>query len=225
MQIEDPEWLKWFKNGEAKYDTGTVFAYRDVMGDVFNGERQALEGALKVLDKRIGVNRDALSKAQMEQRAQIEKLESEVHSLRAEARSKKNSYTKDMGILSYLIGFCSLLATVIGGAIVIGGSSHDFAEVLPIFVIGLVVSAFIFRHPFIEFFTATIPANELKAQIPAKQNAVERQKVEGAAQLTQESNRLDRELEELKSWRQACDSALQNRVRTQPLLQNHAIQT
>ena len=173
-------------------------------------QKEALEAAVKELDERIAANRSALNQFQVSQNQQIAKLESEVERLREEARRKSRSYRKDMGTMSYLIGFVSLFVTVIGAFAVFGGRGpEDRSDGMPMLLGGLVVTAIIFRHPFLKYFRATLPANELRAQISERQTTVERQKDENVNQLAQETARLDADLAQLKQDKEKCKSALQ----------------
>lgn len=211
MQIttEIAEWDKRFEQCETSYRTGTVFAYRDLVEPALDGEKHALEAAIKVLDQRISANRSALSKAQSDQAQEVSRASSHITHVENEAQQKERSSVSSGGCLIALGavggGLSWMLYTI--GQDYPGSSMTAFLGGARFICLALLLTGLLWK-PVSKYFTATLPASSIRSQLPSLKMDYERTRAESEVRLAQDRSRLDAEYEQLNRHKNNCQTAL-----------------
>lgn len=181
-----------------------------------DSQRQALEAAVRELDRRIGANRSEFTKMQADQAQEVSRASSRISDVECKAREKERNSSS-----SSLPGCLMVLAAVaafIAGVIRYNVSTFQMPEAarterygvldtvllicLAAFVIGL------FWKPVVRYFTATLPASNIRSELPTLRRDLEQVKLESEARLNQEAAKFEAELQRLKQQKEQCQQEL-----------------
>jgi tetratricopeptide (TPR) repeat protein len=208
IAAEVAEWQKRLAECEASYREGTVFAYRNLVVPARDGQKQALQAAVKVLEQRSNANRSALSAAQKKQREAVSNAQSRINAVEHEAERKEKSYSAS-GFHGCLIAV-AVLAGMAGCWMSVSGMPDRDQQVAGYVtavavVVGLIGLAW---KPVMRFFTAEVPADNIRSQVLGLKRDLDRVKSESEAHLKEETAVLEGEPQLLKQHKEQCQQAL-----------------
>jgi tetratricopeptide (TPR) repeat protein len=205
MQIttEVLEWNKLLEQFEASYQLGTVFAYRNLVQPARDGEKKALQAAIRVIAERIRANRLELTETLAQQRQEIDKAWNRISSHEYEASRRENSRSRGPSNS----GFELKVAVAIGGfgcfAFALTGSAGTGMW----FLFGVIVLSFLW-NPLIWFLNARVPAEHIRSEIPELKREYERIKADSETWLREKKSTLDGKLELLNEQNNECQAVL-----------------
>jgi hypothetical protein len=180
-----------------------------------DSQRQALEAAIKELDRRIGANRSTLTKAQADQAQEVSRASGRISDVEYRARQKAQSYHPSVfsGCLiaiGIVVGGFWLLAYMVNsgsGASPARTRDLDFIGTALLVCFGILMVGLLWK-PIMRYFRAELPASGIRAEVPRLRSEYERVKADSEARLSREKTRLDTEHEQLKRQKEECQSAL-----------------
>jgi hypothetical protein len=209
MQItgEVSEWRRKYDECEGMYREGMVFSYRNLVQPCQVGRKESLAAAMRVLDQRIAANRSSLTKAQADQALEVSRAFRLVSELESKASEKADSYVGKGGCAGViLIAFGVFIASMnVAVSTTPEQTNLGWAGVV---VMLIIFAAFSLKNPILKYFTATLPANEIRSQMPEQRRQAERVKAESDARFAKETARLNEELDQLSHQKEECQRTL-----------------
>ena len=203
ITTEVAEWQRKLHECGESYRGGTVFAYRNLVQPTHDGQKQALQSAIKALDQRVNSNRSSLSSVQVQQREEVGKVSNRISEVEEKAREAEGSAPKMSGCGCLCAGAAVFL--VLFSAALYRAGQQDTAGT------GVVVAVLFGLYPFgvlVGKISSKLSASSIRSQLPALQR--ERGQVEASSKerLSQQSAQLEGELSRLKGYQQDCRSKL-----------------
>jgi hypothetical protein len=170
-----------------------------------DGQKQALQMAIKVIDQRVNANRAALSNARTEQRKEVSSAEARITEIENRANQKENSYKASL----LLPGCSTAVGVIIGWSLFLnamvnrtGSSNPGLLLIIISFVVGVL------WNPIMREIKARRPARMMRSQIPQLKRDLEEIKSDSETRLSQKTSALDAELSLLTQQKVQCQEAL-----------------
>ena len=173
-----------------------------------DSQKQALEAAVKELDRRITANRAALSSAQGQQREEVSKIQRQINDVEHKADRKEKSYSASgfhgcLIVVGIMAGMFGCWISVAG----MPGQDQQVAGYITMGAVGIGLVGLLWK-PIMRFFTAEMPASSMRSQLPELKRDLEQVRSQSEARLNQETARLETELQSLKQQKEQCRQAL-----------------
>jgi hypothetical protein len=179
-----------------------------------DSQKQALEAAVKELDRRISANRAAVSTAHTARTQAVSAAQSRISSVESQASSKESSYSPSAGCgclialgLFGLIFVYGIFPVGLCQQIIPACNDQTWAGNFKLVALLVAVAGLLWR-PVAKLVTATLPASNIRSQLPELRRDLERVKSESEARLNQETAKLEAELQSLKMQKEQCQQAL-----------------